>query len=87
MGTNQITFTLDGMAANAPEGTNLGAFLHLGHDGHLRDTENGAPRGLYCGMGVCFDCVVLIDGRPERACLTTITPGMKVTRTVKRQER
>jgi hypothetical protein len=30
----------------------------------------GAPRGLFCGIGVCYDCLVVINGQPaERACL------------------
>jgi hypothetical protein len=36
----------------------------------------GEPRGLFCGMGVCFDCLVTINGaRSVRACLTAAEPG------------
>ena len=39
----------------------------------------GAPRGVFCGMGVCFDCLVVIDGEPSRrACVTFVTEGMRV---------
>jgi len=45
----------------------------------FRRTGNGAPRGLFCGMGICFDCLVTVDGRPNvRACMTTVQPGMVV---------
>jgi len=44
---------------------------------HLADHE---PRGLFCGMGVCFDCLVTVNGVPDqRACMTPVRPGMKVT--------
>jgi predicted molibdopterin-dependent oxidoreductase YjgC len=38
--------------------------------------------GLLCGIGVCFECVVTVDGLPgERACMTRVAPGMQVTTT------
>jgi aerobic-type carbon monoxide dehydrogenase small subunit (CoxS/CutS family) len=41
--------------------------------------RRGEPRGLFCGMGVCFDCLVEVDGRPSvRACRTTVKAGMRV---------
>jgi len=43
---------------------------------YLADND---PRGLFCGMGVCFDCLVTVDGVPDqRACMTLVQPGMKV---------
>jgi glycine/D-amino acid oxidase-like deaminating enzyme len=45
-----------------------------------RQTPSGAPRGLHCGMGACFDCVVSIDGRiGQRACLARVADGMVVS--------
>lgn len=45
----------------------------------VRQARSGAPRGPFCGMGVCFDCLVTVDGRPsQRACLTKVTDGMDV---------
>ena len=44
------------------------------HTDHLR-----APRGLFCGMGVCFDCLVTVDGQPNvRACVTPVRAGMTI---------
>jgi predicted molibdopterin-dependent oxidoreductase YjgC len=38
------------------------------------------PRGLFCGMGVCFECLVTVDSRPNvRACVTAAADGMRVT--------
>ena len=40
-----------------------------------------SPRGPYCMMGVCFDCLVEIDGRPnQQGCLVEVRAGMKVAR-------
>jgi hypothetical protein len=40
----------------------------------------GRPRGLFCGIGVCFDCLIAIDGGPnQRACLVAAEPTMVVT--------
>jgi hypothetical protein len=41
--------------------------------------KHGRPRGLFCGIGVCFDCLLSVDGVPnQRACLTPVAPGMKL---------
>jgi NADPH-dependent 2,4-dienoyl-CoA reductase/sulfur reductase-like enzyme/Fe-S-cluster-containing hydrogenase component 2 len=45
----------------------------LGH--HPRD---GSPRGLFCASGHCAQCMVLADGRPVKACVTAVRPGMRV---------
>lgn len=45
----------------------------------FRRTQSGAPRGLYCGMGVCFECRVSINGLPDqRSCMTPVQPGMRI---------
>jgi glycine/D-amino acid oxidase-like deaminating enzyme len=45
------------------------------------ESKSGEPRGFYCGIGVCHDCVVSIDGRHgQRACLTKVQDGMLVAR-------
>ncbi|MFT0858852.1 (2Fe-2S)-binding protein [Ancylobacter sp. G4_0304] len=75
-----IDIEIDGQRVRVAAGANLGATLHQRFVGHLRDTASGAPRGLFCGMGVCFDCVALVDGVPTRTCLTTVAPDMVVTR-------
>lgn len=46
----------------------------------IRQTPTHEPRGLFCGMGVCFECLVTINGNPDqRACMTLVQAGMKVT--------
>jgi len=45
-----------------------------------RTTAQGRPRGLFCGMGICFDCTVTVDGVSNvRACLTPVSDGLEVT--------
>jgi aerobic-type carbon monoxide dehydrogenase small subunit (CoxS/CutS family) len=45
----------------------------------FRTTPGGAPRGVYCGIGLCFECTVTIDGRSGvRACRTPVRDGMRV---------
>ncbi|MCF6326827.1 MAG: (2Fe-2S)-binding protein [Devosiaceae bacterium] len=40
---------------------------------------SGEPRGPYCMMGVCFECLVTIDGVPDlQACLVPVEPGMRI---------
>lgn len=44
-----------------------------------RTPVSGAPRGPYCMMGVCFECLVTIDGAPNRqACMVEVSEGMRV---------
>lgn len=44
-----------------------------------RTAQRGEPRGVFCGMGICYECLVTVDGAPNvRACVTTVTPGMSV---------
>ena len=46
----------------------------------LRTTRNHEPRGFYCGMGICFECRMNVNGIPNvRTCMTQATPGCKVT--------
>ncbi len=75
-----VTIFVDGEAHEVPEGLLLGHALHALGNARLRRTpRSGAPRGLFCGMGVCFDCLVEIDGRAAaRACVEPVRAGMRV---------
>jgi copper chaperone CopZ len=55
------------------------ALLAAGRREVRRTPRRSAPRGMYCGIGICFDCVMTIDGRPNvRTCQTEVRPGMRV---------
>lgn len=73
--------TLDGTAVPFTPGQSVGgALLASGRLAWRSTRHDGAPRGLFCGIGVCFDCLVTINGIPnERACLVRAVPGMAVT--------
>jgi predicted molibdopterin-dependent oxidoreductase YjgC len=82
MGHAPVAIRLDGaeVACRASD-TVAAALLAHGWDA-CRDTAvGGVPRGPYCMMGVCYDCLVTIDGRPnQQACMTPVRAGMTVER-------
>jgi aerobic-type carbon monoxide dehydrogenase small subunit (CoxS/CutS family) len=44
---------------------------------------SGEPRGMFCGMGLCFDCLVTVNGESNiRACITVAQPGDKIERQI-----
>ncbi len=74
-----IRFTFRGQEIEALPGETVAAALSAAGILAFRETPKGAPRGLWCGMGACFDCVVTIDGRAgQRACMVKAEPGMRV---------
>jgi predicted molibdopterin-dependent oxidoreductase YjgC len=76
-----VTITLDGEPVVAYAGETVATVLIA--EGHraTRTTVGGEPRGVFCGMGVCFDCLVVIDGVPNtRACMTFVAEGMDIRR-------
>jgi predicted molibdopterin-dependent oxidoreductase YjgC len=75
-----VTFTVDGVAIEARLGQTIAAALYASGRRTFRTTRiNGKPRGLYCGMGVCFDCIVKVNGETARACMQPVEHGMAVT--------
>jgi len=75
-----MTLTVDGTPIRARSGDTVAvAMLAAGID-HCRTTPvNDVPRAPYCLMGVCFDCLVTIDGVGSRqGCLVPVREGMKV---------
>lgn len=74
-----ITFTLDGRPVSARRGETVAAALMADGRLRLRDSPRaGTPRGAFCLMGVCQECVVLIDGMRRQACMVEANEGMKV---------
>jgi predicted molibdopterin-dependent oxidoreductase YjgC len=75
-----LSFFWNDSSLTAREGQSVAAALLASGRKTLRITSRGAqPRGLFCGMGICFDCLVHIDGRPnQRACQILVTEGMRV---------
>ena len=76
----KITILVDGDEITAHLGeTVAGALMGAGIRAFRETFRRKLPRGLYCGMGVCYDCLVLVDGRPNtRACMTYVIEGMQI---------
>lgn len=75
-----IHFLFDGEPIAAYEGETVAAALLAAGHRTLRTTPvTGTARGIFCGMGVCFDCLVVVDGEPSRrACMIFAREGMRV---------
>ena len=75
-----IALTVDGKPIIARAGDSVAAALLANGVDHCRSTPvSGAPRAPYCLMGVCFDCLVSIDGVGSRqGCLVPVREGMRV---------
>lgn len=76
-----VTITVDGVRARGLAGQSLaGVILASGRLGFRRTSAHGHPRGVFCGIGVCFDCLVEVNGlRDVRACQRRAADGDVVT--------
>ena len=79
-GRRALTFTYEGRTLPAFEGDSVAAaILAAGIAETRRTPAGGAPRGPFCMMGACFDCLMEIDGAPNRqACMVEVREGMRV---------
>lgn len=77
-----VRITVDGSEVVCRVGDSVAAALFASGRDACRDTVvNEVPRGPYCMMGVCYDCLVTIDGQPNRqACMTLVREGMSIER-------
>ncbi len=75
-----VGIRVDGEPLRVRPGITLAAALLSAGRWSFRRSVTGEPRGPVCGMGVCFECRVTIDGVPgRRACLESVVEGMEVT--------
>ncbi|MFF4211933.1 (2Fe-2S)-binding protein [Streptomyces sp. NPDC001796] len=72
-----FTVTFDGREIEALPGQTVAAVLWAAGVTSWRTTRReGRPRGVFCGIGVCFECLVRVNDRPnQRACLVPVRPG------------
>lgn len=75
-----VTFTLDGNEMQGYEGEPIAAALRAaGILKHRETSKQHKPRGIFCAIGRCTDCVMVVDGVPNtRTCITPLKEGMKV---------
>lgn len=76
-----FTILFDGVEIPAWSGETVAAALLAAGYRAWRTAEDGTPRGLFCGIGVCWECRCVIDGQPNtRACQSMVRPGLVVRR-------
>lgn len=75
----RVTIRFNGDEVEARLGETISSALLAAGCRTLRYSRTGSPRGMLCGMGVCCECLVKVDGRPfVKACQTYVKPGMQV---------
>ncbi len=78
MSEKVITCNLNGENLTAISGQSIAAAMISSGERINRTTRiEGSPRGIFCGIGACFDCLVVVDGvSNQRACITEVREGM-----------
>ena len=86
--SSAVTVKVDGKPIRARAGDSVAAAMLAAGLDHCRTTPvTGAPRAPYCLMGVCFDCLVTIDGVGSRqGCLVPVREGMAVETQIGKRE-
>jgi predicted molibdopterin-dependent oxidoreductase YjgC len=78
--TEVVVLTVDGEEIAAPADQSVAAALLAAGRIVLRHGPGGGPRGLYCGIGSCFECRVHVEGRGAvLGCVTPVEAGMRIT--------
>lgn len=84
---SRVTIRFKGRPVDAVEGQSVASALAAAGFWPTRYAPSGAPRFAYCMMGVCFECLVSIDGMPDRqSCLVPVREGMEVWPSPAREE-
>jgi len=75
-----VSITIDGQAFSVPQGETAAAAVLTSGITPTRTTPlSGAPRAPLCLMGVCYECLMVIDGKPnQRACQVQVAEGMTI---------
>ncbi|SVC85697.1 uncharacterized protein METZ01_LOCUS338551, partial [marine metagenome] len=74
-----VSFSFNGNPVVGRKGESIAASLIAAGIRNFRQDRVGENRGIYCGMGTCFECLVHIDGSPsQRACLTPVEKDMDI---------
>lgn len=76
----EVSFTFDGKPMKGYEGEPVAAALKAaGVMVHRYTKKEHKPRGIFCAIGRCTDCVMIVDGKPNiRTCVTPLAEGMEV---------
>lgn len=75
----KIVFFVNGRSITAHMGETIHAALIAAGYRQFRKSKTHQPRGVFCGMGVCYECLVTVNnGSTQRACVTVVEEGMEV---------
>lgn len=75
----KIHLVVDGNVVDAYEGETVHAALTAAGIRKLKHSNSNDVRGVFCGMGICYECLVTIDNVPEqRACMTLVKDQMEI---------
>lgn len=76
----RITVTLNATPVTTDAGQSVGAVLMgRGIKAWRTTRKEGKPRGVFCGIGACYDCLITIDGQPnQRACMVQACDSMNI---------
>ncbi|ANN17448.1 proline dehydrogenase [Amycolatopsis orientalis] len=87
MSGRPVRITVDGEPVAGIAGQSVAGVLLAAGRNSWRTTRSGAPRGVFCGIGVCFDCLLTVNDVPDvRACLRPAADGDEI-RTQTREDR
>ena len=77
---SRVVFTYDGVVMEWYEGEPIAMALKAaGVEVHRFTAKRHEPRGIFCAIGRCTDCVMVVDGKPNvRTCMTPLVAGMDV---------
>lgn len=77
--SSHLIVLVNGRPVAVPAGSTAAAAIAMAGPLHFRTSVGGEPRGPLCGMGICFECRVTIDGCPhQRSCKTVCRSGMEI---------
>jgi len=76
--TDLVSITIDSKEIKAIKGEMIAAALLANNIRiHRFTSKRKEPRGIYCGIGQCTDCVMVVNGKPNvRTCITPVEEGM-----------
>ena len=75
-----VALKINGVEVRVPRSSTVAAAVLLSGRPAFRRSVSGEPRGPLCGMGICFECLVVVDGQPHaRSCQLLCRDGMEVT--------
>jgi hypothetical protein len=75
----QFDIYVNGRPVPATQGQTIAEAMLANGLRTFRNTRSQSPRGVFCGMGICYECRMIVDGVPNvRTCMTPASPGVRV---------